>query len=432
VEQFDEHGNPFNPPFFRRFIKRAPLPPVKFTGSSVHFHLNRLASKAAVAGGVVATKPAAAAVPDSPELPGSIADHEILAAINAVQEPVEHQSPRLLQKTALLTTAALAGPGLRDALATEQYGKFANFQLPAAAVHADVSRTGDDEGDDDASDSGSEYSGSDSKEHTDASVSESEVSVSRSRVSKKQLKRVVSHTLATVAKQAESMQAQSPVLAAEQAVHTKLSSMSLQEEHAAAADAQRAAEREWLARQMGMASVAVEEDRMVALRVSSLHASASAAAAAGEAEEDEELGEHGSPSSAASSLASPPLSPAVRRQKTVRVGQNKAASAAAAFLAGISSATGGGRVRRSNSIVRLDGDGLVLSPGLAATASPKVAVADGEGLSSFTLGESALSSPSAKSVAAAASPSNARAKLQTSVAAAAAQALANKSNKARK
>jgi hypothetical protein len=354
VEQFDANGLPYNPPVFKRFVRKPQptLPPINFKGSTVLFHLNKMKA----AGSVTATKPGeleGAAIPNTVNQPASpmlaaapISEADLILPTprSASQSPTESQSSPSMAPAvspnarALLAAAVLAGPGLRDALVNQTYGQFTDAQgLPSmAGAEPSMLAEGEDDGDDDDSDgsySGS-YTGTEDDSDEFSQSQQSTVSVSR-RASKHHLKRIVSATLEAAAAQAESMHAHdnqaSVVTASEHAVQSAMSKLTLDQVKHSAADAQRAAERDWVKNQLAQAASNEEEERRLAAmrRGSLLHSPSGPAMGSSPSADDDEFEEV---------AASPKARPAAARRMVSAAGRGAASNAAAAFLKGVSSA----------------------------------------------------------------------------------------------
>jgi hypothetical protein len=237
-----------------------------------------------------------------------------------------------------MTAAVLAGPGLRDALVNQTFGQFTDARgLPVmAGAEPSMMAEGEEEEDDD----GSEYSYSDSGSQFDDSASEFSqsqapaASVSR-KASKHHLKRIVSATLEAAAAKAESMHTHtshaSMVTASERAVQAAMSKLTLDQVKHSAADAQRAAQREWVETQLTDPSVHEEEEhRLAAMLQGSLLHSPSGPALRSAADDEDEF--------------APKARPAGRRMVS-GAGRGAASNAAAAFLKDVSSSAAASSAR---------------------------------------------------------------------------------------
>jgi len=460
VEQFDENGLPYNPPMFKRFVRKpqVTLPPIHFKGSTVLYHLNKMKA----AGSVTATKPGeivsppavvdAAPMPNTVNQPSSpLLSAEVPPSEPDVIEPtprsgssgeasVTQSSPR---SRALINAAVLAGPGLREALVKQTYGKFAEgspiLGPSAAASPASAAATAplepsgsqfDDESDDD--DVSGTYTGSSGSEDDDEEFSQTAsrttTSVSR-RASKHHLKRIVSATLEVAAAKAEAMHAGrgNAVAASEVAVHTAMARMQLDEKvKQSAAEAQRAAERDWVQNQLNSAEAAEDEvRRLESLRVGSLQSPSLRASpfaspslhAAGIDDDEVEFG-----------IGSPQHRPTVARRMLSGSNRAVASSAAAAFLKGVTAAASS----KSPSGARVSpgtGSGFSSPGGARSAAAPRVPMSPAPNMSVPAL--SAQMPPPLEQLP----PSRQRASSRTapgSAAAAAAAALASPGKRANK
>jgi uncharacterized protein YnzC (UPF0291/DUF896 family) len=353
VEQFDANGLPYNPPVFKRFVRKLQpsLPPINFKGSTVLFHLNKMKA----AGSVVATKPGeldGAVIPNTVNQPStpmlastspalSEADLILPTPRSVSHTPPDSKAVADAQNAvspaarALMTAAVLAGPGLRDALVNQTYGQFSDAQdlTGAAGVEPSQMDDGDDHDDGDSDSYSGSYTGTED-EGDEFSVSKSPISVSR-KASKHHLKRIVSATLEAAAAQAENIHAHagqaSVVTASEHAVRSAMSKLTLDQVKHSAADAQRAAERDWVQNQLSVAAAAEEEERRLAhmRRGSLLSSPSNVALNLGEDEDEFDQPE-----------VSPKARPAAARRMMSGAGRGVASNAAAAFLKGVSAAAG--------------------------------------------------------------------------------------------